>query len=384
MAFGFGAFERRWRLPGKTPCPSEGLKSPAVNGMRFLPLALSFLIAASAWAGERAGPLASDGDSPGRGPSFQGLEEGSRRESPSLLGFNHLGVAYVREHLAIMKRDLGVRPVKLHLGLHARERGPDFRNYDEVVEAAVSLGLPFVLTMAYVPDAWVEKHGTTGWQRVWIERYLLESVRRYAGKPGLLGMEIWNEPSQLNWSERYKARDLFPNADAYLDFLRKCEEAVRQAGSGVKLIAASPVNLLEAEETNLRYALDLAERLPSGVGLGLHLYGTNLFRLITYGRRVRSALREGAEVFITEFGDGDRENHLFVYHWMRPLLEVLLQPKAIFWYRLIASNEEKDSRSHALLTYGENPYHPDETPLYKHLKEERRGLRTPAVRPDGN
>ncbi len=303
------------------------------------------------------------------GPALAGQQSGAR------LGFNKLGVAYVEEHLRLMKRDLGIRPVKLHLGLHARESGPNFGNYDKVVNAAVSLGLPFVLTMAYVPDTWIETYGPAGWQSVWIERYLLPSVRRYAGKPGFIGMEIWNEPFYLNWSSRHAPREVFPDAESYVAFLRRCRRAIAAAGLEARLISAATLNILQGGDKFFRKAIRLAELLPPGVAYNLHLYGTDVLRFIAYAREIKSVLKEGTDIFITEFGDGRRENHFFVYNWMRPIVDFMLKPKFVFWYRLIANAKEKDSRSHALLRYSEDPRNPVEAPLYQLLKREH-GERT--------
>ena len=298
------------------------------------------------------------------GASLAGGTSGGR------LGFNKLGVAYVEEHLRLMKRDLGVRPVKLHLGLHARESGPNFVNYDKVVNAAVSLGLPFVLTMAYVPDAWIETYGPAGWQSVWIERYLLPSVRRYAAKPGFIGMEIWNEPFYLNWSKRHTPREVFPDAESYAAFLRRCRRAIAAAGLDARLISAATINILQGGDKFFRKAIRLAELLPPGVVYNLHLYGTDVLRFIAYAREIKSVLKEGTDIFITKFGDGRRENHFFVYNWMRPIVDFMLRPKFIFWYRLIANAKEKDSRSHALLRYSDDPRNPVESPLYQLMKKE--------------
>ena len=309
------------------------------------------------------------------GPSLAGGKSGAR------LGFNKLGVAYVEEHLRLMKRDLGVRPVKLHLGLHAREPGPKFGNYDKVVNAAVSLGLPFVLTMAYVPDAWIETYGPTGWQSVWIERYLLPSVQRYAAKPGFIGMEIWNEPFHLNWSKRHAPREVFPDAESYAAFLRRCRRAIAAAGLEARLISAATLNILQGSDKFFRKAIRLAELLPPGVAYNLHLYGTDVLRFIAYAREIKSVLKEGTDIFITEFGDGRRENHFFVYNWMRPIVDFMLKPKFIFWYRLIANAKEKDSRSHALLRYSEDPRNPVETPLYQLLTREHAERKDRSERP---
>ena len=99
--------------------------------------------------------------------------------------------------------------------------------------------------------------------------------------------------------------------------------------------------------------------------------------------QTRCGLEEGTEIFITEFGDGNRGNHLFVYSWMRSIVEIILRPKMIFWYRLIAGAKEKDSRSHALPYYSQDPYKPGETPLYQLMKREfqQRANPSPSGRP---
>mgnify|MGYP001415660900 CR=1 FL=1 len=146
--------------------------------------------------------------------------------------------------------------------------------------------------------------------------------------------------------------------------------AIAAAGLEARLISAATLNILQGSDKFFRKAIRLAELLPPGVAYNLHLYGTDVLRFIAYAREIKSVLKEGTDIFITEFGDGRRENHFFVYNWMRPIVDFMLKPKFIFWYRLIANAKEKDSRSHALLRYSDDPRNPVETPLYQLLKRE--------------
>lgn len=161
--------------------------------------------------------------------------------------------------------------------LASEASSPDFSRFDEIVNALPD-GLDLLPILAYAPQ-WLANRAD--WKTVFVNRYVIPVVERYANRPRIAGWEIWNEPNNFcNGGGSTPAGVLDCTADDYVDLVKLVSPVIRARTSAPIVGAASlPIN------TNFPNNLDFNRRM---VSLGIlpfidvynfHWYSEQLERL---------------------------------------------------------------------------------------------------------
>jgi len=236
---------------------------------------------------------------------------------------------------------------------------PNWAMFDGFVNAANAAGIEIVAILAYVPS-WLQ--GSSGWQSVYLNQYVVPVVSRYRGSIDY--WEVWNEPDELTFGV------LDGSVETYFNLLRNVSLTVRSLDPSAKIIAAATVNIVADNLDKFNWTQSLIDMGLSAYAdiLNIHYYSDLDIELSAFGGPlVRSW---GGRVWATETGKGGQANQKEYFDRNLPYINKSINPELIFWYCYVAGagvNEENHpDTTYGLLTrYGGVRY---ESPLYTHLK----------------
>ncbi|MCC6953650.1 MAG: cellulase family glycosylhydrolase [Deltaproteobacteria bacterium] len=106
----------------------------------------------------------------------------------------------IEQQFAEIRNTLGLRHVRVLFawsdGVQASPGASrNYSFYDDIIDA-IPAGMDVVIVLAHTP-AWMGN--SANWidgnpRKTWVERWLKPTVARYAGRRGVIGWEVWNEP----------------------------------------------------------------------------------------------------------------------------------------------------------------------------------------------
>jgi hypothetical protein len=251
-----------------------------------------------------------------------------------------------------IRSTLGLRFVRVLFSWNDQvQSGPNaaknYSFYDDILDQ-VPQGSDVLIVLAHTPG-WMAD--PANWnegdpRRTWVEQWLTPTVRRYAGRRGIIGWEVWNEPDFTRFASD-SALGL-ENADLYFQLLSRGASVIRREDPTRLVLNAATRSIQQAFPTTLDYNKRLAELGAPGLVdvWNVHYYGEQ-FLNVTQGGGVGEFLRSlNKTIWVTESGETGVNNQLAYAETAWPFLkEEVPSIERFYWYEF-ASTAPADS------TYG--------------------------------
>ena len=262
----------------------------------------------------------------------------------SLVGVNNFFVnpefGTIPQQFSEIRNTLGVKFVRVLFAWSddvqsSPDTAPNYSFYDDIINA-IPGDVDVVVVLSHTPN-WMSN--SANWidgnpRKTWVERWLRPTVARYAGRRGIIGYEIWNEPD-LTTVASDTALDL-ENADSYFELLQLGSQAMSQTDpSKLKVIAATTSVQSGFPETlnfNIRLRDLGAESLVDR--WNIHYYGKQ-FENVIRSSGVEDFLKTiSVPVWLTESGIQGPNNQLAYVETVWPFLkEKIPTLERIYYYQ---------------------------------------------------
>ncbi|MCB0323322.1 MAG: cellulase family glycosylhydrolase [Bdellovibrionales bacterium] len=199
---------------------------------------------------------------------------------------------------------------------------PDYNFYDNII-ANVPSGVDVLITVVHTPS-WMASSSNwiNGDPRVtWVERWLRPTVQRYAGQPGVIGWQIWNEPD--NTVVPSDSALQLTDPQNYFDLLALGSQVVRSNDPTRLVVSAASRSIQQNSRDNLNYNKQLqdlgAENLVDI--WAIHYYGEQFEQVIISGGVADFVNSLRVPVWVTESGEQGPDRQLQYVETVWPFLD---------------------------------------------------------------
>jgi hypothetical protein len=209
---------------------------------------------------------------------------------------SHLGVRHIRTTFFFDESYLASEGAR-----------PNFARFDAIV-GAIPADTDLLPILAYAPR-WLANR--PDWKQVFVNRYVIPVVERYAGNGAIAGWEIWNEPDGFcNGRGGAPAGVLDCSADDYVDLVRRVVPAIRER-SGAPIVGAATTSINQSFPDHFDYNKRMvrAGLLQFVDVYNIHWYGEQ-FEKLTVGGIADFLDGTGKAIWCTESGDRGSERQL--------------------------------------------------------------------------
>ncbi len=197
---------------------------------------------------------------------------------------------------------------------------PDYNFYDSIVER-IPPGVDILVTLVHTPD-WMAD--PANWingdpRATWVERWLRPTVERYAGTPGIIGWQVWNEPDNLVLPGDASLE--LVSAANYFDLLALSSSVIRLVDPTSLVVMAATRSIQQDSGRNLQYNRELKELGAEGLVdiWAIHYYGEQFEQVVNQvGEFVRSLQ---PPIWITESGAMGPNNQLAYVETVWPFID---------------------------------------------------------------
>ncbi len=267
----------------------------------------------------------------------------------------NLGVRYVRVLVAWTN---GVQP--------SPAAEPNFGFFDEILDS-IPADTDVLVTVVHTPDWMTNSANWIGGnpRATWVEKWLKPVVSRYAGRGGISGWEIWNEPD-LTVVPSDSALELETPAN-YAELLALGAQAVRSLDPGKLVIGAATSSINQ----NFPSALDYNKELRSLGAVdqvdvwNVHYYGKQFNRVVQNDGVADFLNGLGKVIWITESGEQGPNNQLDYVERTWPFLKEKIPGIDRFYYYQYGSTAPLDTNFGLRTTDPSFPV----SDLYIHLRD---------------
>ncbi len=199
---------------------------------------------------------------------------------------------------------------------------PFYGFFDEIIES-VPPGVDILITVAHTPDWMADPANWIGGnpRATWIERWLRPTVERYAGRPGVLAWQVWNEPDNTVVASD-TALELTDPAN-YFELLALGSEVIRRTDPTRLLVLAATRSIQQGSGTNLDYNKDLQNLgAESLVDIwAIHYYGEQFEQVVRGGGVADFVNSLRPPVWVTESGEMGPDGQLAYVETVWPFLD---------------------------------------------------------------
>lgn len=285
--------------------------------------------------------------------------------------FNEPGFGSIDAQYAEIKNTLGINFVRVLFAWDNNVQpspgdSPNFSFFDDIIES-IPPGVSVVVVLAHTPS-WMSN--SSNWiegnpRKTWVERFLRKAVSRYAGTPGVLAWEIWNEPD-LTTSDSDAALELAEPAN-YFELLSLGAHVVRTTDPTRIVLNAATSSINQDYPDILNYNKTLAALGATSIvdAWNIHYYGKQFERVVD-GNGIAPFLNSLAKpIWVTESGAQGPNNQLAYVETAWPFLEEEIPGIDLFFYYNYASTDPLE------LNYGlrNNDSSSLVSDLYVHLRD---------------
>lgn len=237
---------------------------------------------------------------------------------------NTLGVKFVRVLFAWSDQ---VQP--------SPDSDPNYSFYDEIIRN-IPGDTDVVVVLSHTPQ-WMSD--SSNWvdgnpRKTWVERWLKPTVARYAGRRGIIGYEIWNEPD-LTTVASDTALDL-ENPDSYFELLQLGSQAMSLVDPSKLKVIAATTSVQSGFPETLNYNIRLRDLGAASLvdRWNIHYYGKQ-FENVVRGGGVEDFLKTiPLPVWLTESGIQGPNNQLAYAETVWPFLkEKIPSLERIYYYQ---------------------------------------------------
>lgn len=212
---------------------------------------------------------------------------------------------------------------------------PFYGFYDEIVDS-IPPGIDILPVLVHTPTwmtdsaNWIEGNPRT----TWVENWLRPTVERYAGRSGIIGWEVWNEPDLLAvQSDIVLGLDIPAN---YVELLSASNAVIRSVDPTKLIVIAATESINQDFPNNLNYNKDLqmlgAEALVDV--WNIHYYGEQFERIVVSGGIADFLGGLSKAVWVTESGEANPSGQLPYVETVWPFLrEKIPNITRIYYYR---------------------------------------------------
>ena len=273
---------------------------------------------------------------------------------PSIMGVNNFFVnrefGSIAEQFREIRSTLGLRYVRVLFAWTDAVQPtpsdePDYSFYDDII-GSIPAGIEVDIVLAHTPSwmaqpaNWVEGNPRLTWVRNW----LLPTVERYAGAPGVSSWEVWNEPDTL-FVDSDAALELSQPAN-YIELLAYANDVIRNEAPGTQIVLAATRSIQQNFPGNLNYNRSLrnfgAEDLVDI--WNVHYYGEQ-FERVVQGGGVASFLNSiRLPIWITESGETGPNEQLSYVETAWPFLQdEIAGIERFYYYEFGSANAVQDN-----------------------------------------
>ncbi len=204
----------------------------------------------------------------------------------------------------------------------SRSATPNYSFYDRIIEAIPS-GVDVVIVLAHTPN-WMTN--SANWingnpRATFVEEWVKPTVARYAGRPGIVGWEIWNEPDFAQVSSDTVLE--LDDPENYVELLALSSTVVRTLDPTRLVVGAATRSI----QQNFPETLDYNKRMKD-LGAenfldvwGVHFYGTNYETIVTNSGVADFLNSLSVSIWVTESGEQGPNEQLAYVETAWPFLQ---------------------------------------------------------------
>lgn len=211
-----------------------------------------------------------------------------------------LGLRYVR---VLFTWSDGVQPTP--------SSARNYSFYDQII-AQIPPGVDVVIVLAHTPSWITDSNNWIGGnpRTTFVEEWVKPTVARYAGRPGIIGWEVWNEPDFTVVSS--DAALGLEDPDNYFELLNTAAPAIRNIDPTRLVLNAATRSIQQNFPTNLNYNKRLVELGANFLVdvWNVHYYGSRYESVVTSNGVADFLNGLGKPVWITESGEQGPNNQL--------------------------------------------------------------------------
>ena len=182
---------------------------------------------------------------------------------------------------------------------------PNFGFFDDIIDCIPS-GVDVLVVAAHTPN-WMSdaSNWTSGGnpRATWVDRWLRVIVERYAGRPGIVGWEVWNEPDlTVVPSDSVLGLEAPEN---YFELLSFASTVLRNIDPARLIVIAATESIQQDFPNTLNYNRTLRD-LGAGSLVdvwNIHYYGEQFERVVQGGGVADFLNSLGMLIWITETGE---------------------------------------------------------------------------------
>lgn len=226
-----------------------------------------------------------------------------------------------REQFLEMRDTLGVNYVRVLFawtdGVQDSYNGDRFYGfYDEIVEN-IPAGMDVMVVLAHAPS-WISSLSASEARNAFVEQWVRPTVERYAGTPGIVGWQIWNEPDNpVGVSD---ATLVLTDPANYFELLKAGSEVVHSVDPGKLVITAASRSIQQNGKANLNYNKDLRDLGAEEYAdvWAIHYYGEQYEKVVDGVDDFLNGL--SLPIWLTESGQQGPNNQLAYVETAWPFL----------------------------------------------------------------
>ena len=160
----------------------------------------------------------------------------------------------------------------------------NFSFFDNILNN-IPPGTDVLIVLSHTPN-WMTN--SANWidgnpRKTWVEKFLKPVVSRYAGRPGVVGWEIFNEPDLITVASDSVLE--LTNADNYFEMLQLGHAAIRQIDPSRLAIMAATSSIQQKYPQNLDFNKRLFELGAENL--------TDIWNIHYYGKQFENVIRSG-------------------------------------------------------------------------------------------
>jgi hypothetical protein len=176
---------------------------------------------------------------------------------------------------------------------------PSYGFYDSIIDS-IPAGVDVLIVLAHTPNWMADaSNWIDGNPRItWVERWVRPTVERYAGRPGIIGWEVWNEPD--NTVVPSDAALGLTDPARYLELLNYGAEVIRTQDSSRLVVMAASRSIQQGGGDNFDYNIQLQSLGAEDI--------VDIWNVHYYGKQFEQVIRSG--------GIADFLNSLHVPIWI--------------------------------------------------------------------